>query len=130
MKENGRSGKCSKNKNGSYDCGLAQINTDWAAYFQRFGISYAQIAKDACLNIQASAYILRTNYNLKSNDWFYAVVSYNIGPNRWTPGRYAIGHRYATAVVNQWWGFHRWVGAQQSTVFEAPGATAEAVSAN
>ena len=122
VKENGRSGRCSKNSNGTYDCGLAQINTAWAAHFGRYGIEYAHIAHNPCLNIQASAYILRHNFNLKQSQWFNAIVAYNIGPNKWTQGRYAVGYRYAADVVARWWGFQRWVEAnrQQPQVYEAP----------
>ena len=122
VKENGRSGKCSKNKNGTFDCGLAQINTAWAQHFKRYGLDYSHIAHNSCLNIQAGAYILRHNYNLKSGDWFKAIVSYNIGPNQWSKERYAVGHRYAADVVNRWWGFQRCVEANHAAqlVFEAP----------
>lgn len=112
MKENGRTGKCSRNKNGTYDCGLAQINTSWTEHFARQGIAPEYLLGHACTNIHASAYILRTNYLKKEADWFKAVVSYNIGPNNWSQERYAIGYRYARDVVAQWWGFQNWVDAK------------------
>lgn len=110
--EGGRTGQCVRNANGSFDCGLAQINTTWAAYFARMGVSYASIAGNACVNIYTSAYILRTNYDLKKT-WFYAVMAYNIGPEDWTPQRYAIGWRYANSVVRYWWQFQNWVNAHK-----------------
>lgn len=112
MKENGRTGQCSRNKNGTFDCGLAQINTTWTSYFSARGIPPAYLLGHACTNIQASAYILRTNYNIKEGDWFKAVVAYNIGPNNWTRERYAVGYRYARDVVSKWWGFQNWVDAK------------------
>lgn len=113
MKENGRTGKCSRpNNNGSKDCGLAQINTDWNEFLARFKIRPEDVRDDACTNIYVSAYILRTYYNQKEGDWFKAIVSYNIGPNKWTNTRYSIGYKYATDVVNYWWGFQRWVDHQ------------------
>lgn len=108
--EGGRTGQCVRNTNGSYDCGLAQINTTWATYFSRMGVSFASIAGNACVNIYTSAYILRTNYDLKKT-WFYAIMAYNIGPWNWTPRRYAIGWRYANNVVRYWWQFQNWVAA-------------------
>lgn len=108
IKENGRMGKCATNKNGTRDCGLAQINTSWVDHFARYGVRFEHLLNDTCTNLNASAYILRDNYN-KKRDWFSAIVAYNIGPNKWTPNRYKIGHRYASDVVSQWWGFQNWV---------------------
>ena len=116
MKENGRMGKCSKNKNGTYDCGLAQINTAWTSYFAKQGVRSEHLLGDACTNIHASAYILRSNYNLKNADWFKAAIAYNIGPNNWSQTRYAIGYKYARDVVGKWWGFQNWVDAKNGIV--------------
>lgn len=113
VKENGRMGKCSKNKNGTLDCGLAQINTSWQEHFSRYGVRMEHLLYDTCTNINASAYILKDNFNKKKGDWFSAIVSYNIGPNKWTPVRYGIGHKYASDVVRYWWGFQNWVDARK-----------------
>jgi soluble lytic murein transglycosylase-like protein len=120
VKENGRMGQCVRNKNGTQDCGLAQINTSWVSHFAKFGIRLEHVLYDTCTNLNASAYILRDNYN-KKKDWFSAVVAYNIGPNNWTPARYQIGYRYATDVVRYWWGFQNWVDAKNGVV-RAPAA--------
>lgn len=112
VKENGRMGQCVRNKNGTSDCGFAQINTSWVPHFARYGVKLEHIINDTCTNLNASAYILRDNYNKKAN-WFDAVVAYNIGPNRWTNERYQVGYRYATDVVRNWWGFQNYVDAQQ-----------------
>lgn len=116
MKENGRTGKCSRNNNGTYDCGLAQINTTWTSYFAKQGIQPERLLGDACTNIHASAYILRSNYNQKNADWFKAAVAYNIGPNNWNQTRYSIGYKYARDVVSRWWGFQNWVDAKNGVV--------------
>lgn len=107
-KENGRMGKYSKNKNGTYDFGLAQINTTWLKEFAAYGITPAHLLNDTCVNIAASAYVLKYNL-LRQNDWFKAIVAYNIGNNRWTPVRYAIGYKYAAEVLSYWRGFHDYV---------------------
>jgi hypothetical protein len=126
MKENGRAGQCSKNSNGTYDCGVAQINTTWMSYFAKQGIKPEYLLGDTCTNIQAATYILRLNFN-KKNDWFHAAVAYNIGPNNWTQARYAVGYRYAQDVVSRWWGFQRWVdaknGVQRDTNGQVVGGT-------
>lgn len=133
LKEDGRPGKCSRaNSNGTRDCGLAQINTLWNKHFKtKYGIQPEQIRDDVCTNIYVSAYILKHYNQLKKGDWFDTIVSYNIGPYKWDeePGRYAIGHKYATDVVNYWWSYQRYVdhqhGIQRKDVpeayFKAPG---------
>lgn len=120
VKENGRMGKCTKNKDGTYDCGLAQINTSWTQQFARQGVRMEHLVYDTCTNIQASAYILKANYLKKNRDWFSAIVAYNIGPNNWTPSRYAVGQRYGADVVRNWWGFQNWVDASQGISRAAP----------
>lgn len=107
-KEGGKMGKYSKNKNGSYDFGLAQINTSWLPRFAASGITPSQLLNDTCVNVSASAYVLKYNW-LRQHDWFKAIVAYNIGNNNWTPVRYAIGYRYAADVIFYWHGFHDYV---------------------
>ena len=109
--EGGRTGKVVKNKNGSLDMGLAQINTSWLEYFSKFGITADHLIYNSCTNVQASAYILRYNANLFKQNWQDAIMAYNIGPNNWTDARKAIGFRYATQVISTWWGFQNWVDA-------------------
>lgn len=113
LKENGRAGKCSRaNSNGTRDCGLAQINTGWDEHFaSKYGIRPEQVRDDVCTNIYVSAYILKHYNQLKNGDWFETIMSYNIGPYNWekSPKRYAIGHKYATDVVNYWWSYQRYV---------------------
>lgn len=113
LKEDGRTGKCSRpNSNGTRDCGLAQINTDWVPYFRKYGIAQEHLVNNACTNIQASAYILR-KYYLRKGDWYSAAMSYNIGPNNWTPNRTRIGTRYASDVIARWWSLHDWALANR-----------------
>jgi soluble lytic murein transglycosylase-like protein len=113
MKEGGRMGQAVRNRNGTYDLGLAQINTSWLTHFARYGVRLEHLLNDTCTNLSASAYILKQNYYRLGGDWFKAIVAYNIGPNNWTATRYAIGYRYATDVVRWWWGFQNWVDARQ-----------------
>jgi soluble lytic murein transglycosylase-like protein len=110
-KEAGRTGHCNRNRNGSLDCGLAQINTVWFSHFARYGIRPEHIVHDACLNVHLGAYVLRTYYN-QSRDWVAATASYNIGPSRRSAVRNDIGRRYAEAVVRHWWTLYRWRAAR------------------
>jgi soluble lytic murein transglycosylase-like protein len=106
-------GQAVRNKNGSYDVGLAQINTTWVSHFAKFGVRLEHLMYDTCTNLQAAAYILKDNANKFHGDWFKATVAYNIGPNNWTTARYAVGYRYSTDVVKYWWGFQNWVDANK-----------------
>lgn len=103
-KEGGSIGKCVMNKNGTRDCGPAQINTSWSREFSRYNVDFSAVTHDVCTNFDASGFILRKNYEMKK-DWFKAIVSYNIGPAQWTPNRYSIGYKYAADVVKYWWAF-------------------------
>lgn len=118
MKENGRVGKTSRNRNGTEDLGPAQINSSQIPRFTAMGLSRGYILNDFCTNIYVSAYILRENYNRK-HDWFQAIVSYNIGPNNWTQERYRIGYNYAVGVVRYWWSFQNYVDARSGIHREA-----------
>lgn len=124
LKENGRAGACVSNRNGSSDCGLAQINTVWREYVERKGIPWAAVRDDACTNVHVSAYILRTYARQKQGDWFSASVAYNIGPNNWTSARYAIGYRYAADVLGTWRYLQAWVDRNN------PGAPSSSLRAN
>ncbi len=96
--------------------GLAQINTSWVQHFLRYGIRLEHLLYDTCTNLQASAYILKSNANKFNGDWFKAIIAYNIGPANWTASRYAIGRNYADNVVKSWWGFQNWVEVNGSPV--------------
>lgn len=118
VKENGRKGKCSKNKDGTEDCGLSQINTKWIQdFYKRYKVTKDQIKNDNCLNIQASAYVLRTYYNMKQ-DWFYATVAYNIGPYNWNkrPKGFKIGDTYARSVFSYWNYFNDYVQKRNALI--------------
>lgn len=114
-KEGGRMGKYSKNKNGSYDFGLAQINTSWLEHFAKYGITPTHLLNDTCVNISASAYILKYNWLRQGQDWFKAMVAYNIGNSKWTPERYRVGYYYAADVLYYWRQFQAYVEVNGKT---------------
>lgn len=65
-----RPGLVHTNRNGTKDYGVTQINTVWANYFQRnFGITALQLADNACLAVNGSAYIIRYEINSTGNFW-------------------------------------------------------------
>jgi soluble lytic murein transglycosylase-like protein len=45
------------NSNGSYDFGLMQINSSWAATLRKMGISWESLA-DPCTNVKVGAWVL------------------------------------------------------------------------
>lgn len=107
-KEGGKVGQCVTNKDGSQDCGPAQINTKWKEYFEKQNVAWTSVVNNYCTNVSASAYILKKNY-IRKGDWPRAIVSYNIGPNSWTPNRYEIGRKYASDVILRWTQYHKQV---------------------
>jgi soluble lytic murein transglycosylase-like protein len=105
QKERGRVGQAVRDANGSYDLGLAQINTVWASEFARFGITPEQIRDDPCTNLYAAGYVLRLNVNhYGGNDWYRATMAYHAGSSGWrNPTRYRIAYSYASDVIKRWW---------------------------
>lgn len=64
-----------RNKDGSYDIGLMQINSRWLPVLRRYGVDEAQLL-DACTNIQVGAWVLAQNMLRMGNSW-EAVGAYN-----------------------------------------------------
>lgn len=65
-----RPGLVRVNRNGTKDYGVTQINTVWVNYFQRkFGITAPELADNACLAVNGSAYIIRYEINASGNLW-------------------------------------------------------------
>lgn len=102
--EGGTNGVGNRNQDGSYDLGLAQINTRWLPVFSKYGITARSLLENPCENLYAAGYVLET-YALRfgGRDWFRATMAYNIGPSGWSnPVRYRIGYRYAREVMVKW----------------------------
>lgn len=60
LTEGGHVGAISRNKNGSYDMGPAQINSSWLPRLAAMGIERDRVLNDGCLNIHIGAWILAT----------------------------------------------------------------------
>ena len=64
-----------RNKNGSYDLGLMQINSLWFPTLRRYGIDEQQLL-EPCTSIHVGAWILAQNMRRLGNTW-EAVGAYN-----------------------------------------------------
>lgn len=64
-----------RNKNGSYDVGLMQINSAWFPVLRKYGIVEQQLY-DPCVNLHVGAWILAQNMQRLGNSW-EAVGAYN-----------------------------------------------------
>jgi len=78
-----------RNKNGSYDLGLMQINSSWFRTLCKYGIEEQHLL-DPCTSIHVGAWILAQNIRRMGNSW-EAVGAYNAS-------KPAIRLRYAQKV--------------------------------
>jgi soluble lytic murein transglycosylase-like protein len=56
--EHGRNGLAVKNKNGTFDLGVMQINSSWLPKLKNKGITEDQIKWNPCVNVSVGAWIL------------------------------------------------------------------------
>lgn len=64
-----------RNKNGTYDVGLMQINSSWFPALRKYGLEEKQLY-DPCTSIHVGAWILAQNMQRMGNSW-NAVGAYN-----------------------------------------------------
>lgn len=57
-KENGRNGQAVRNKNGTYDLGVMQINTLWLPTLSKYGYTKQDLRFDGCRNVMVGTWIL------------------------------------------------------------------------
>ena len=102
--EGGTDGVGDRDPNGSYDLGIAQINTGWLPVFSKYGITEKSLLDNPCENLYAAAYVLATyGRHFGGSNWFEATMAYNVGPNGLAdPALYRIGYAYARNVMWKW----------------------------
>nr|WP_198980733.1 lytic transglycosylase domain-containing protein [Herbaspirillum sp. ASV7] len=81
-----------RNRNGTRDIGIMQINSSWLGFLARHHIREADLY-DACTNIHVGAWILGSNFQRMGVSW-EAVGAYNaVSPDKRA--------RYATQVIGR-----------------------------
>ena len=78
-----------RNKNGSYDTGMMQINNIWFPTLRKNGID-PSVLKDACASTYIGAWILSKNIKQYGYTW-RAIGAYN-------SGKPSLGYKYAQKV--------------------------------
>lgn len=67
-----------KNKDGTVDIGIMQINSRNFNHLEEFGITQQHLKKDPCINIYTGAYYLAIAFNKMGTNW-QAIGAYNAG---------------------------------------------------
>lgn len=67
-----------KNRNGTRDYGLMQINSIWSKQAKKMGYSWYKIKTNPCTNIMFGSHILKSNHR-RLGSWKSAIGAYNAG---------------------------------------------------
>lgn len=66
--ENGKNGDAIKNKNGSYDLGVMQINSIWLSKLKKYGVTRDALQYNPCVNVDVGTWLLARAI-AKSKGW-------------------------------------------------------------
>jgi soluble lytic murein transglycosylase-like protein len=86
-----------RNRNGSVDYGVMQINSSWLPELRKFGIEGDHLW-DACTNIYVGAWVMAQKIQAFGYSW-RAIGAYNAGLKE-TPLREALRYEYAKKVYS------------------------------
>ena len=75
--EHGRLGQSSPNKNGTWDIGPMQVNSEWVKFFAPYGITEHRLKHDGCANLAVGAWIIRYEQGRAKGDLWQAVGRYH-----------------------------------------------------
>lgn len=73
--ENGKNGSRVKNKNGTYDLGVMQINSSWLPKLNEKGVTEEEVRSDPCVNVHVGTWILAQG--MANNDGWKGVGNYH-----------------------------------------------------
>jgi soluble lytic murein transglycosylase-like protein len=97
VESNGNEAAMNKNRNGSLDVGLMQINSIHFEALRKFSISQKDLITDPCQSVMAGAWILAGQIQRFGYNWD-AVGAYNAGSAN-TPKRRALRQQYIKKVA-------------------------------
>lgn len=97
--EGGKVGVAYPRKTGTY-FGPAQISDKWLPHFKKWNVNQKLLQHDACVNVEAGAYIL-AYYKLREPNWERAIARYNVGSLK-TASQLDAGARYLNKVMMHW----------------------------
>lgn len=100
VESNGNTAAINKNRNGTFDVGLMQINSSHLGALRKFRISQKDLLKDPCQSVMIGAWILAGQIQQFGYTWD-AVGAYNAGSAN-TPERRALRQQYIKRVVPQY----------------------------
>ena len=93
--ERGKSGQIVKNRNGTYDIGLMQINSIWLPTLMKYGISQQDIQYKACVNVKVGAWILSKKI-ASGDNLLIGIGDYNSHTERFNKSYY---HKVRIAFI-------------------------------
>ncbi|MDN5502709.1 MAG: muramidase [Comamonas sp.] len=75
--EGGKPGQWVKNKNGTYDVGTMQFNTNYLADLAKYGISAKDVEKPGCYPFELAAWRIRSHVKNDTGDLWTRVANYH-----------------------------------------------------
>ncbi|WP_345828064.1 lytic transglycosylase domain-containing protein [Erwinia sp. HDF1-3R] len=89
-----------KNRDGTQDVGLMQINSSHFPTLKKFNITRQALIKDPCQNVMTGAWILAGNFRQLGYSW-QAVGAYNVGNGKGVL-RNSLRTKYVKKVVRHY----------------------------
>src|SRR4029079_13953921 len=94
-KENGINGSASRNKNGTLDYGVMQINSIWLSKIAAYGYTKEDIQFDACKNVTVATWIIAQSIASGKSLWAGVANYHSRTPAHNVPYRNSIYMNYA-----------------------------------
>ncbi|MGN1392772.1 MAG: lytic transglycosylase domain-containing protein [Succinivibrionaceae bacterium] len=91
-------GKCMRNRNGTEDCGPAQINDVRIPEIEKFDLDKSDMKNNPCRNIWAMGYLMRREIEKANGDIWLGVGNYHYHYSV----NQSIHDRYVNLVMNAW----------------------------